>query len=113
MVTLHNYRWLHWEPLTGAEPKGKGSGRLNRYDSFVLRVWRRDGADVEQWSGQLEHLQGRSVWRFSDPKAMLALLYEAITGASGPGADAEAPEDPIGNVHEQHVPAADGGATPA
>jgi len=51
---------------------------MEQYDFFIVRVWRRDGENGEQWSGRLEHLQGQDAWRFGDADALLAYLRALI-----------------------------------
>jgi len=51
---------------------------MDRYDAFTVRVWRRAGADGEQWAGRLEYLQGQDGWRFGDADALLAYLRDLI-----------------------------------
>ena len=51
---------------------------MEYYDFFIVRVWRRDGADGEQWTGRLERLQGQDSWRFGDADALLAYLHGLI-----------------------------------
>ncbi len=51
---------------------------MEQYDFFIVRVWRRDGENGEQWTGRLEHLQGRDGWRFGDADALLAYLRDLI-----------------------------------
>ncbi len=56
-----------------------GARHMDRYDFFIVRVWRRDGASGEQWTGRLEHLQGQDSWRFGDLDALLSCLRALLS----------------------------------
>jgi hypothetical protein len=45
-----------------------------RYDSLLLRIWSREGAEGERWISQVEHVQTGTTLRFSDREALLAYL---------------------------------------
>lgn len=47
---------------------------MTRYDSLLLRIWRRNGLDGERWISQVEHVQDGTVLRFKDRDALLAYL---------------------------------------
>jgi len=63
-----------WAPAVG---RGKGEGLMDRYDSFIVRVWRRAGEGA-RWAGRLEHIQEGTNWRFYDPELLLASLRDAL-----------------------------------
>ncbi len=72
--------------------------QMEQYDFFIVRVWRRDGENGEQWTGRLEHLQGQDGWRFGDADALLAYLRDLI----GPRQDLSVPL-PLMPTHGQDV----------
>jgi hypothetical protein len=45
-----------------------------RYDSLLLRIWSRQGAEGERWISQVEHVQSGTTVRFRDREALLAYL---------------------------------------
>jgi hypothetical protein len=45
-----------------------------RYDSLLLRIWSRQGAEGERWISQVEHVQSGTTVRFKDREALLAYL---------------------------------------
>lgn len=47
---------------------------MTRYDSLLLRIWRRQGQEGERWISQVEHVQDGTVLRFKDRDALLAYL---------------------------------------
>lgn len=57
-----------------------GAAMTTRYDSYLLRVWRKGEAG---WSGRLEHLPDGHSLRFSSPAALL----EHLRGIMGDDAD--------------------------
>jgi len=73
---------------------------VEQYDFFIVRVWRRDGANGEQWAARLDRLQGRESWRFGDADALLTYLHDLIGPRNGPVQPAD------GSIAlEQDVPA--------
>ncbi len=73
---------------------------MTRYDSFLLRIWRRSDAEGEAWAGRLEHVQGGQSLRFTSPEALLSYLHAAI-GRGDPHtvtADGASGHDVDGNV---------------
>lgn len=56
-----------------------------RYDSLLLRIWRRSGSDAPDWSGRIEHIQEGTALRFSDPHALIAYLWAVIGSEGSPG----------------------------
>jgi hypothetical protein len=57
---------------------------VEQYDFFIVRVWRRDGENGEQWTARLERRQGQESWRFSDADTLLAYLHGLIGPRNGP-----------------------------
>ncbi len=57
---------------------------MEQYDFFIVRVWRRDGENGEQWTARLERLQGQESWRFSDADTLLVYLHGLIGPRNGP-----------------------------
>jgi hypothetical protein len=63
--------------------------QMERYDSFLVRVWRRSGNHVQQWSGRLEHVQAQIEVRFGDPDSLMAYLRDAIAPMDGVAVDSQ------------------------
>ena len=51
---------------------------MARYDAFLLRVWRSEGKDCDQWACRMEHLPDGLSQRFADLDALLAHLGTAL-----------------------------------
>jgi hypothetical protein len=51
---------------------------MSRYDSYVLRVWRRAHAPAGQWVARLDHIQGHESHSFHDRDALIAHLIAAL-----------------------------------
>ena len=47
---------------------------MDRYDAYILRVWRRTQPEGTQWRCRLEHLPGGEQRQFVDPALLLAFL---------------------------------------
>ena len=58
---------------------------MTRYDSFLLRVWRRSGTGAGAWAARLEHVQDGCSVRFNTPEALVAYLQATVVPS--PGAD--------------------------
>jgi hypothetical protein len=56
------------------------------YDSFMLRVWRRSGADDGQWVARLEHLPDGSTRTFHSLQDLLEELACVLAVAPWKGA---------------------------
>ena len=56
------------------------------YHSFLVRLWRETSADgIEQWCGEVEHIQSGTTQRFTSIDALLAFLRpptEAVAARS-------------------------------
>jgi len=65
-----------------------------RYDSYLLRIWRKDEAG---WAGRLEHLPDGHSLRFGNPEALLAHLRDIMAEGADGGWET------LGTQHGEHT----------
>ncbi len=60
---------------------------MTKYDSYLLRVWRRRRAGGWEWALRLEHLQDGERLQFDDPQALVDALWARAEPeqSGGPG----------------------------
>ncbi|NTU78599.1 MAG: hypothetical protein HGA45_04210 [Chloroflexales bacterium] len=63
------------------------------YRSFLVRLWREVGADgLEQWCGEVEHIQSGRTGRFTSFEALMTLLRPSAVHPPLGGGDQAMPQ---------------------
>jgi hypothetical protein len=86
---------------------------MGKYDSYVLRVWRRAHAPSGQWVARLDHIQGHESQSFHDRDTLIAHLVEVLASDEDQGYEpGEVAEDKLGEKDQDDRSQMDGKSLP-